>query len=129
MSAGLIELNKARDARDVTEEIANVLRTWPELQSERTREFLGGGDMAKRRRKSPGRPPVGGEEGSTQVALRIPNEDLEAADEIAGWFGEMGFVKSRSDILRAALRKGLTVLSVELPGGKSKARPPTKRKK
>lgn len=82
----------------------------------------------RKKKGKAGRPPLS-ESGSTQIAIRIPKKDLELADEIAVRFESMGFTKSRSSVLRAAVRRGLDVLNDELPavGLRKRKRPPIKR--
>jgi hypothetical protein len=53
----------------------------------------------------------------TQVAIRVDNALLELADEIAGLIAESsvtGEAPKRSEVLRAAMRRGLDTMHAEL---------------
>lgn len=59
-----------------------------------------------------------------QTPLRIPSEWIAEADELAKLMARPGFSSTRSEVLRAAIAKGLTVLRAELADEKK----PTKRR-
>jgi uncharacterized membrane protein len=50
-----------------------------------------------------------------QTPLRIPKEWVAEADELAKLMARPGFSSTRSEVLRAAIAKGLAVLRAELP--------------
>ncbi len=50
-----------------------------------------------------------------QTPLRIPAEWVAEADELAKLMARPGFSSTRSEVLRAAIVKGLAVLRAELP--------------
>jgi len=56
------------------------------------------------------RPPS---DNSTQIAIRIPDAWLERADALRPKLGEPGFSVTRTDIVRAALARGLVALEAE----------------
>jgi len=50
---------------------------------------------------------------SVQIAIRVPKDWLEDADEIATLISRPGFEASRTDAFRAAIAKGFEVLRAE----------------
>ncbi len=52
----------------------------------------------------------------TQIAIRLPNDWLERADALVPFVSRPGIAITRSDVLRAALAKGLDALEKERPG-------------
>jgi hypothetical protein len=67
------------------------------------------------------RPPSGNEK---QIALRLPNDWIARADTLIPALSRPGILVSRSDVLRAALARGLDVLEAE-----SRPAKPTKTKR
>ena len=60
-------------------------------------------------------------ENSIQIAVRVPPAWLERADALAPTIARPGIAATRTDVLRAALARGLDALEQEL-------RPPKKRR-
>jgi hypothetical protein len=56
------------------------------------------------------RPPS---ENSSQIAIRLPEEWLTRADALAPWITRPGIAATRSDVLRAAIARGLESLEAE----------------
>ena len=52
-------------------------------------------------------------ENISQVVIRIPEAWVERADELIAWIARPGVAATRTDVLRAALAKGLDALEVE----------------
>lgn len=108
-------MSKIADAgkvRGALEAIERALAGGGDELRERTAQFLAGELPAAE--VEMGRTAIGG--GTTQVALRVPDKILGAVDALvlrlrAVGFGDM----SRSSVLRAALEKGVAVLTRELP--------------
>jgi len=65
------------------------------------------------------RPPSGND---TQVAIRLPNEWIERADALMAPLSRPGIQVSRSDVLRAALARGLDALEAETQATKPKTK-------
>lgn len=61
-------------------------------------------------REGVGRPPTGNDE---QIAIRVSKDDLARAERLQDRLAPPGVSVNRSDVLRAALRRGLDVLESE----------------
>jgi hypothetical protein len=64
-------------------------------------------------REDVGRPATGNDE---QIALRISKEDVARAARLQGVLAPPGVAVNRSDVLRAALRRGLEALEADHAG-------------
>lgn len=56
------------------------------------------------------RPPS---ENSTQIAIRMPDEWLTRADTLIPWITRPGIAATRTDVIRAAIARGLAALEAE----------------
>lgn len=52
---------------------------------------------------------------AVQIAIRLPQEWLDEAEALGKLMGRPGFATTRSDVLRAALARGLEALREEHP--------------
>lgn len=53
----------------------------------------------------------------TQIAIRLPNDWIDRADALVPLVSRPGITVTRSDVLRAALAKGLDALEAETRKG------------
>ncbi|MBK6461912.1 MAG: hypothetical protein IPF92_12985 [Myxococcales bacterium] len=51
---------------------------------------------------------------AVQIAIRVPAEWLEEAERLAAKMARPGMTSTRSDVLRAAIAKGLDALRAEV---------------
>jgi hypothetical protein len=56
------------------------------------------------------RPPS---ENTTQIALRIPDDWIARADALIPWITRPGISATRTDVLRAAIARGLDALEAD----------------
>jgi hypothetical protein len=72
------------------------------------------------------RPPSGNDE---QIAIRLPKEWLARADKLSDFIAKPGVGVTRSDVLRAALARGLDALEEERRHAEAKPGKPTRGKR
>jgi predicted DNA-binding protein len=72
------------------------------------------------------RPPSGNDE---QIAIRLPKEWLARADKLSDFIAKPGVGVTRSDVLRAALARGLDALEDERRKVEAKPAKPTRAKR
>ena len=61
-------------------------------------------------------------ENTSQVALRLPEAWLDRCDALAPALSIPGITATRTDVLRAAIARGLEELEADAKGGAAKAR-------
>jgi hypothetical protein len=61
-------------------------------------------------------------ENTSQVALRLPEAWLDRCDALAPALSIPGITATRTDVLRAAIARGLDELEADASGGGTKAR-------
>jgi hypothetical protein len=66
---------------------------------------------------------------STQIAIRLLDAWLERAEALVPWIARPGVSATKTDVLRAAIAKGLDALEAERRAEGPPKRPPTRGKR